>query len=555
MNALALRHGVDACETALNAVKFNASQQRVGIVKKVKPTTLSTLSIQDPCLWIDGSLLMRWCLATESLPEKFNLYVRGDPFGDDEYSKEYKLFFGRWQELKKYSSFIASLCPMSSSSGFQRVQSRLHTLHLDEVDEDTFEYIFEDKRVIALFEKVIIRGVFFDCDSIKKLVVDEGVISSLKIDIYELDDEESIQLADMLKVNRLETFDLHAIPTSQSFAHALVYSLNQHVQTFADRSILRDLDLQDTFGGLNPKVNNALFQDVLKVIGILPNLISFGIHEPSDPNLLQVLAGAIGNWKIRHFKLWRYTRDGFLREQHYVNLSHLFNSIERSMHLKEFSICVHGLEILEEVWTSHIFELALSTRSGLLEMELPGYTIHPLLVSTLVAGDCDRAIALKRHLRRFFVLWDNSLFSFENMDDEDIFDYVRSLLWLVSNHLPYLYDVGTNLFGGVYLEDLIRVKQDSELLQIWKNLLAQLELNRVGMALLQSEVLPTVPGGLWSRVLHRAIVCEENEAQLPWTGIYTMVRALVEDGHIGWGESRADATKDRSPSTKKRPRP
>jgi len=92
MNALAIRYGVDACEKVLNAVKLNVSQRRVGIVKKVNPTTLR---IQDPYPLVDESLLMRCCLTTDSLPEKFNLYVRGDPFGDDEHSQESILFFGR----------------------------------------------------------------------------------------------------------------------------------------------------------------------------------------------------------------------------------------------------------------------------------------------------------------------------------------------------------------------------------------------------------------------------------------------------------------------------
>ena len=549
---MALRYGVDACEKVLNAVKMNASQRRVGSLKKVNPTRLF---VQDPYPFVDESLLMRWCLTTDSIPEKFHINVRGDPFGDDEHSEESDLFFGRWQELKKYSNFIASLCPVGSSSECQRVQSRLHTLELDDVGGDTFECILDDRGVIALFEKVYIHGAIWDIGRIEKLVVGEGVISSLKIECFDLDDDNSIQLAKMLEANQLETLQLRSYPGGSSLAHALVDSLNQHVQTFADQSILRYLDLQDSLCCLDPNVHGALYGDLVKVIGILPNLTSFGIHEPNNSDWLRILAGAIGSWKICHFKLWRYKREGVPSEQYRVNLSHLFDSIKSSMYLKVLSIGVVRRATLEDVWTSHLFELALATRSGLLEIELPGYTIPPQLVSTLFVEDCDRAIALKRHLRRFGVLWDNSLFRFDDMGDEEILDYVRSLLWLVSKHLPYLYDVGTEMSGGTELENRIHQSQDSELLQIWKNVLAQLELNRVGMALLQSEVLPTVPGGLWSRVLHRAIVCEENEAQLPWTGIYTMVRALVEDGHIGWGESRADATRDGSPSTKKRPRP
>jgi hypothetical protein len=566
MNALALRYGVDECEKALNAVKLTAFQRRAGKAKRVEPTVWC---MQDPYPLADECLLMRWCLTTDSIPEKFHLRVRGDPIGEHEESKEYMLFFGRWQELKTYSSFISSLCPVGSSSGCQRVQSRLHTLHLDEVGEETFNLIFEDKGVIALFEKVRITGIIYDVDKIEKLVVDEGVISSLKIHYerydldevccYDVDDKEGTRLAKMLGVNRLESFDVHCIPESPSFAHALIDSLNHHVQTFADGSILRDLDLQDTINYLlDLDAPDELFRDLLNIIGFLPNLISFGIHEPYDPNWFQILAGAIGNWKIRHFKVWRTC---MLRvnhnEQYLGNLSHLFDSIKRSRHLKAFSICCIGFEIgtLEEVWTSHLFELALSSRGGLLEIEQIGYEVDTLLVSALVVEDCDRAVASKRHLRRFCVLWDQSQFRFDDMDDEDVFEYVRSLSWLVSKHLPYLYDIGTELRGCTDLETRIFESHDSALLSIWDEVLAQLEMNRVGMTLLQPEVLPTVPGGLWSRVLQRAIVCEEDETQLPWTGIYTMVRALVEGGHIGWGEARADTPWDGSPRlTKKRPR-
>jgi hypothetical protein len=56
------------------------------------------------------------------------------------------------------------------------------------------------------------------------------------------------------------------------------------------------------------------------------------------------------------------------------------------------------------------------------------------------------------------------------------------------------------------------------------------------MALLQSEVLPTMLGCIWSRVLHRAVTCEENTTELPWTGLFEMVQAIVGVGYTGWSE-------------------
>ena len=65
-------------------------------------------------------------------------------------------------------------------------------------------------------------------------------------------------------------------------------------------------------------------------------------------------------------------------------------------------------------------------------------------------------------------------------------------------------------------------------------LLAQLEDNRVGMTLLEPEVLPTVPAGLWPRVLENAIASRHTtEDKVPWTSIFKMVRKLVEVGSLG----------------------
>lgn len=78
--------------------------------------------------------------------------------------------------------------------------------------------------------------------------------------------------------------------------------MSWHVEEFAEESILRCLDLDNTLIDLDSNHNSDLFQEVLDVIGILPNLNSFGILLPSNHHLLQSLISAIENWEVRHFK-------------------------------------------------------------------------------------------------------------------------------------------------------------------------------------------------------------------------------------------------------------
>ena len=65
---------------------------------------------------------------------------------------------------------------------------------------------------------------------------------------------------------------------------------------------MRCLDLDNTLIDLDSNHNSDLFQEVLDVIGILPNLNSFGILLPSNHHLLQSLISAIENWEVLHFK-------------------------------------------------------------------------------------------------------------------------------------------------------------------------------------------------------------------------------------------------------------
>jgi len=546
MHTLALRYGVHMCETALQDVKFAFTQQRVVTAKRDLP---KVICLQNPNMLSEGPLWMRWCL-TDSLPEKFNLMVYGDPLGNGENTNEYNLFFGRLHEFRTFSSLIGPPQPVGPLSGCHRVQSRLHTLELFGVGKNTFNGIFEDKRFVVLFEKVLIQGKVHDVSAIKRLVVEEGAISSLTVQSDDVDAKDGRKFAKMLEVNSLQSMEIEAEADSPSFAHALVVSLNRHVHVFAYGSILRDLDLNDTMHCLDSKRHCDLFRDLLHVVGSLPTLKSFGIQEPRHPSLLQILVEAIGHWKIRHFKLWRWPSEGF-------DVQPLLDSIRSSAHVKAFSMCINDEhDDLAEFLTPKLFDLALSPRSGLIEVDLSGYEVYLGLYdeySKTVPEDCDRATASQRHLRRLCMLSRDRIFGVW-ADRANVSVYLQLLSKLVSKHLPYLYDDGLTLKDRADLENCILKTRDYKLLRIWNEVRAQMELNRVGMALLRSEVLPTVPGGLWPEVLHHAISCEENPAHLPWTGIYTMVRVLVEDGHIGWSESKGDSERGHSPPPTKRRR-
>ena len=518
MKALVLCYGVDSCEEALNAVKFAASQPQ-GITETIDSSTILEISEDRQALRILMKKIMNG-----SFSKKLSIRLRDDhPF---------QVQSGIWHEF-----FSKNFGFNNPSSGNQQFPSRFYALYIDFTYQPSFRKLAKYRNGIALFDKVFIENII-DVDIIADLV-DKGAISSLHVRNCVLDNDEGKKLAKMLEVN-LQSMELpNTEVLCQSFVPALMHSLYRHIETFAEGSTLRDLDLHHTLGDLDKNT----FGDVLHVIGTLPHLKTFGIQEPDEPDKLQLLVGALGNWKVTHFKLWYCTlplHDG-------LNMQPLFDIINNSRYLKKFSVCGNGIHVLSVPWPEQLLRLTLSRTSGLLEIRLSGLEIRPNDLSSLVPEDSDPAIAYKRRLQRFCVASDGLPLSVEvdsrygvevDMQDQVLLGYLRNLLRLLSRHLPYVYDIGPTARGWLNFRDdavglLCHHKNVSELLRLLNEVWVQLERNRVGMALLHSEVLPTVPGGLWSKVLHRAITCEENPAEVPWTGIFHMVRALVGDGHIG----------------------
>ena len=541
MKALTLRYGVDSCEHALKAVKSETSRRQ--LVKR-DPRDTSTSSVVQISDVREAFGLVAACMLSGRIPKKLSLRV-GD---EDELRKGCRL----WEQLESDHTYyiIRRDQPLESSNAFQQIQSRFDTLYIESEDMDVFCEICEYTKCIALFQKVVVEN-FLVFDAVEKLVVEDGVISSLKLDHCSFRGDGWAQFAKMLAVNRLQSLEIMRTDArSQSFPHALIHYLEFHTEKYADGSILRHLDLDDSL----LYVDMTTFANLLDTIGDLPNLESFGICEPRDHNSLETMVGAIRNWKVPHFKL----RQGMTGSS---DMQPFFDHVGSSDHLKILSLCSHsyqGLDHIPEHWTRHLLDLALSTTSGLTDIDLDGCMISPESLSTLIPQDCDPSIAAQRRLRRFYLVPEETLRTLARKDEgEDVFEFWRALLRLLSKHLPYLYDIGLRIEEDWPDYNNVARSVQSEMMEfdLWKKIGVQMERNRVGMALLESEALRTVPGGMWPIVLHRAVTCELNPAELPWTGIYQLVRALVEDGHTpGWSKKETSPLIGRSKSRSKRPR-
>lgn len=117
------------------------------------------------------------------------------------------------------------------------------------------------------------------------------------------------------------------------------------------------------------------------------------------------------------------------------------------------------------------------------------------------------------------------------------------LLAFLKTHFPYVYYIGE---GARYLADEREWEPrngrvDTSALR--KQILLQLEQNRVGLTLLDSRVDPPIPRGVWSHILANALappsttpkdtnVDTTDQIQwtmkAPWSGIYCLVKELAE---------------------------
>jgi hypothetical protein len=364
-------------------------------------------------------------------------------------------------------------------------------------------------------------------DRIIDLVVIEGAISSLSVSKCLLRHHQALQLAGILETNRLESLELQSLPVgrddSSFLGQALTDCLRYHDQMFAGESNLRILNLHDTLDGMD----FANQSDLVYVIGILPRLDTFAITTRLT-YLIEMLAGSITNWKIGNFKLLcEFDIDTMDTE-----FRPLFDAMARSRHIKAFSFgCMGADGFLPSLVSKQLFDLALSPTSGLLDIDLYGDLIDFRQLSALVPQEVDPDIAARRQLRRFDFVQDQieAMVVFDDYDNGALLANLKALLTLLSKQLPLLHSI------GLTIDDWTLCKQEfcdhPRFLEVWDQILVQIEKNHVGMALFQPAVLSSVPGGLWATVLNRAIAYDHDPEQLPWIGIYHMVRELLEGGY------------------------
>ena len=141
---------------------------------------------------------------------------------------------------------------------------------------------------------------FLVFDALEKLVVEDGVISSLKVAFCSEFGDGWAEFAKVLAINRLQSLELMRTNSrSQSFAHALIHYLKFHTREYADGSILRHLALDDDLLYMDA----TTYANLLNTIGLLLYLVSFEICEPTDHSSLETLVGAISTWRVPNFKL------------------------------------------------------------------------------------------------------------------------------------------------------------------------------------------------------------------------------------------------------------
>ena len=523
MTALAVRFGVDKCQKILDNVKLS-------MVPKVDSHFTLDLSSQ---LASSTDKLMR-CILFPTHSCRISVLF---PHEDINYGRIGPIL----TVMEEYYDLVQQQRPIDPSSKMRRVESLFHTLFLYTGQTQMIHRVLEREKCVALFDKVVVTHIEPDdppawigvnnFNRIVDLVVNRGVISSLAFCGCDLQLHQALQLAQLLLTNHLESLELSYVQVEArdiaTFGQALSQSLRNHVEMFGEMSTLKVLHLRNTVERMNADQHRDLFD----AIGTLPSLISFEILI-LDANLLETLAGSIGNWKTRRFKL----HCEFGGEIGTTNFRPLFDSVASSRHIKVFSfgIIIQGDTFLPEAIASQMFELALSPTSGLLDFDLFGALVDLRQLSTLVPDDVDPAVAARRQLRRFDFVQNQMRTMVDDGDDDARLANIQALLKLLSKQLPNLHSIGLTIDDWTHYQDQFLRSKSPALLSIWNELLVQIEKNHVGLALFEPSTLSTVPAGLWAFLLHRAIAYDEDPNQLPWIGIYHMVRELLEGGYTGW---------------------
>jgi hypothetical protein len=287
------------------------------------------------------------------------------------------------------------------------------------------------------------------------------------------------------------------------FAQALTQSLRNHINIFKETSKLKELVLRDDWG----LGRLDLHRDFFKVIRLLPSLESLTI-KIIDNDLLQTLTKRLGKWKIRRVELLC----GFRVDPAKDDFSPVFDAIAFSGHIKVFYFgCIRRDYFLPQSISQQLFDLAMSPNSSLVDIGIEASRVDPRQLSCLVPEEVDPTVAAGRKLRRFD-FQKNMLGILEpgNQDMSVCYENLDALLRLLSRQLPYLHSIGVSMRSWTYYKRLCCPRNSTKESELWHQLLVQMERNRVGMALFEPTTVSTVPAGLWSIVLHRALTYEED---------------------------------------------
>jgi hypothetical protein len=580
VEALLLSYGITKWQEAL-AAKAAKAAERSSSSKVAAKTNIINVKEFDISQGIRYNLdkILTW--ETSGDCSKMNIFV-----GEYVVPAWFWLFI---RVMENYYDSIVGLRSQDPSHESKRVESRLHTLFLCADNLEAVERVLKRKKFVGLFEKVEFLGesdrARIDDDAlgrINNLIVKEGVISSLEVSDFCLWGDDIVQFGKILEANRLESIELTAngflispFACPLRVGHAFKSSLQRHIHQFGQGSSLRVLHIDR----IPDKLDSRLLGDLFHVIGNLPNLESFGVTT-KNIGLLETLVDSIGNWKFRHFQLlWEFrdeaspfdeeamgyrdesededddfrsdfgARDNsryFMgyEEAEDVDFRPIFGAVASSRYLKAFTFgCAHGEDHIQPSAAEHLFELALSSSSGLVEINLSG-NIHLEQLDSLIPENVDPRIAVRRQLRKFGFI--RQLIENNDSDGEYLLPNLAALVRLTSDQLPYLHYIGAPLDARacLYFEDMLGENDE-----LCAQVTAQLEKNRVGMGLVQPHVISTVPRGLWSIVLHRAVASDNGFKTLPWTIIYHMVRTLVLEECVGSSDGGCTADKRRKVQT------
>jgi hypothetical protein len=528
MKTFALRYGTDKLQKAVDSVKL-ALAPKV-LTKKYVPC----VTLWVPCRGCGQCEAVRH-LVESSLcqPTKVNLNLHLTCRG---ILTELEEIMAMMEEC--YDSITGQQAqqqlhrqrPFDPMTKIQRVESCFDTLNFS-YDQSL---LLQRKKCFALFKTVVLRDFSFGdpdpyslvevCDFFDRfmeLILKDGLIPSLKFEYCEFGVKQARQVARLLEENLLEALEFSDVELDRHISPFIQFwtqSLNKHIEKFAQVSMLKVLKLHDVWNGME----FGHYQELFQLIGNLPNLQSVKIVG-YDEDLHDALCGSIGSWSIRQFT--------FVCGD--IELQPLLDAVASSRNLKVFDFRAS----LSVSMAGQVFDLALSPTSGLLEICLRG-SLNLRQLSWLVPEEADPTVTLGPQLRRFSFVQNEGQIEhmFEDGDDEALLLNLQALLRLFSKQIPFLHSIGSVFDDWILDREMDNILPKSPLFcNLWNQLLVQIEKNRVGMALFEAATLPlsTVPAGLWSVVLHRAIIYDEDARNLPWTGIYHMVRRLFERGHSG----------------------